>query len=100
MSSSRTGRDLSDGFHARMLVQAAREQAPEHPWLPDALAKCEAGEWESPAYVEYVSRRNPNQPGAEWQFETNVVLHHQELGMVVIDVLAGNRVGGIELVGR
>ena len=93
-------RDLSNGFHPRQLVQLASERAPEYPWLPDALASCGGGEWESPAYVGYVSRCNPNQSGAEWQFLANVVLHHEELGTVVIDVLKGNRLGGIELVSR
>ncbi len=83
-----------------MLVAAAKEQAPEFPWLPDALGKCDAGQWESTAYVGYVSRRNPNQPNSEWQFETSVVLKHEALGMVVIDVLKGGRLGGIEFVDR
>ncbi len=83
-----------------MLVEIARQQAPEFSWLAEALANCECGEWESPIYVGFVSRRNPNQPGAEWQFQTNVVLHHEELGMVVLDLLDGERLGGIELVDR
>lgn len=83
-----------------MLVEVVREQAPEFSWLPEALANCGAGEWESRAYVGYVSRLNANQPGAVWQFETNVILNHKKLGMVVLDVLKGNRLGGIELVDR
>jgi hypothetical protein len=100
MPTSRTSQDLSDGFNPRSLMQAVREQAPQFPWLPEALATCGRGEWESPAYVAYVSRLNPNQPGADWQFHTNVVLNHKEFGMVVIDVLKGDRLGGIELVNR
>jgi hypothetical protein len=53
-----------------------------------------------PAYVGYVSRANPNQPGADWQFEVNVVLTRAVLGMVVLDILEGDRLGGIEFVDR
>ena len=93
-------KDLSGGFHTTMLVEAVREQAPEFPWLAEALAKCGDGNWESRAYVGYVSRANPNQPGADWQFEANVVLQHEVLGMVVLDILKGDRLGGIEFVDR
>ena len=93
--------DLSDhGFHPTMLIETVREQAPEFPWLAEALTNCGDGEWESVAYVGYVSRANPNQPGADWQFEVNVVLEHAVLGMVVLDILKGNRLGGIEFVDR
>ena len=93
-------KNLGEGFGPRMLIEAARHQATEFPWLPAALSKCGEGEWESRAYVRYVPCHQPNQPGSEWQFETNVVLHLPELGMVVLDVLQGQRIGGIELVDR
>ena len=92
--------DLSDGFHPSMLVEVAEQQASAFPWLPNALLQCTGGNWESRAYVSYVSRSRPNQPDADWQFQTNVVLKHTELGTVVLDVLKGSRLGGIELVDR
>jgi len=92
--------DLSEGFEPVMLVAAVQEQAPELPWLTEALRSCPAGDWSSRAYVGYVSRIKPNQPGSEWQFETNVVLSHETLGMVVLDVLKGSRLGGIEFVDK
>lgn len=92
--------DSSDGFDPRLLIDAAKEQAPGCPWLADALARCGAGKWESRAYVAYVSGQKPNQPGSDWQFQNNIVLHHKRFGMVVIDILIGNRIGGIELVDR
>ena len=64
--------DLSEGFEAKTLVAAVQEQAPEFPWLTEALKSCPTGDWSSRAYVGYVSRVDPNQPGSEWQFETNV----------------------------
>ena len=90
----------SEGFEPQMLIEAVREQVPEFAWLPEALRQCGPGEWESPAYVGYVSRRNPNQHGSDWQFDTNVLLWHPTLGLVVLDILKGDRLGGIEFVDR
>lgn len=92
--------DLSEGFDPKMLIALASVEAPEYPWLPDALANCGAGVWRSRAYVHYVSAVNANEPGAEWQFETNVVLEHDVLGTVILDILKGSRLGGIEFVSR
>jgi hypothetical protein len=90
--------DLNEGFDPRMLISAVKEQAPEFPWLPYALEHCGVGIWRSRAYVQYVSSHNPNQPGSDWQFEVNVVLNHDQLGMVVLDILKGDQLGGIEFV--
>jgi hypothetical protein len=92
--------DLSGGFKPEMLVSVARVQAPEFPWLSHALENCGAGEWESSAYVRYVSSRSGNVPGAEWQFKTNIVLEHPDFGTVVVDVLTENRLGGLEFLSR
>jgi hypothetical protein len=92
--------DLSGGFKPEMLAAAARVQAPEYSWLPLALERCGSGEWESPAYVRFISGQNANAPGAEWQFETNVVLEHPNFGTVVVDVLTENRLGGLEFLSR
>ena len=100
MDPQSSAEDLSGGFLPSMLAEAARQQAPAFPWLPNELLQCTGGSWESRAYVAYVSRIRPNQPGSEWQFQANVVLEHTELGTAVIDVLKGNRLGGIELVDR
>ena len=83
-----------------MLIEAAREQSPEYPWLPDALGSCGTGDWESAAYVGYISRKKPNQLGSEWQFETNVILMPETLGTVVLDILKGDRLGGIEFLNK
>lgn len=83
-----------------MLVDDARSQVPQFQWLPGALANCPAGKWESQAYIRYIPAVYPNQPGSPWQFQMNIVINHGVFGMVVIDVLQGNRIGGIELVDR
>jgi len=83
-----------------MLIEAAHAQVPELPWLPTALSNCGPGQWESDAYVRYVPVIDPNTPNSRWLFEKNVVINHSVLGMVVIDLLQGNRIGGIEFVDR
>jgi hypothetical protein len=83
-----------------MLAEDAQVQVPELPWLPAALSNCGPGRWESCAYVRYVSPVNSSQPDSQWHFETNVVIDHSVLGMVVIDILQGNRIGGIEFIDR
>ncbi len=93
-----TPRDLDGKFKPSMIISAVQKQAPEYPWLPEALEKCGIGEWESPAYVGYISRQNPNQPGSAWQFVTSIILEHESLGTVILDILTGDRLGGIEFV--
>lgn len=83
-----------------MLVALVRVEAPEFPWRPEALSNCGPGIWKSPAYARYVSWQNANQPESHWQFHSNVLLHHDKLGMVVLDILKDNRLGGIEFVDR
>jgi hypothetical protein len=95
-----TPTDLDSEFKPSMLIEAVQKQAPEYPWLPKALEKCGIGDWESPAYVGYVSRQDPNQPGFAWQFATSIILEHESLGMVILDILIDNRLGGIEFVDR
>lgn len=87
-------------FQPRQLVELAKDLASEFPWLPQALAACEGGQWDSPAYLRFVFSEDSNQSGAEWQFLANVVLEHEHHGTVVVDVLKGNRIGGIELLDR
>jgi len=82
------------------LVELAREQEPEHPWLPEALAVCTRCRWRSPAYVYFVDGSNPNQPGSSWQFVTNLILEHPTEGELVLDILTEHRVGGVEFLSR
>lgn len=55
MSNIRVG--CVTGFHPRMLSDAVKMQAAEFEWLPAVLESCGDGEWESMAYVGYVSRK-------------------------------------------
>jgi hypothetical protein len=41
-----------------------------------------------------------DQPGSRWRFEKNVVLEHPKEGSLVLDVLQGARIGGVEFLKR
>jgi len=82
------------------LVALARESRPDEPWLAEALSRCTRAAQESPAYIHFVDPAHPNEPGAEWRFQENVVLHHPREGELVLDVLEGARIGGVELLKR
>jgi hypothetical protein len=47
-----------------------------------------------------VNPDNPNKAGSEWQFETNILLEHPSEGTLVLDVLKGQRIGGVETIDR
>lgn len=83
-------------FCAQRLIEPARKQSPANSWLPDAFAACGPGEWLGGAYLCFVSTDRPNQAGSAWQFKGNLILHDEAYGEVVLDVLEGNRIGGIE----
>ena len=82
------------------LVELARERLPEELWLQAALSVCRRAWKASPAYMNFVNPQNPNMPGSEWQFETNIVLEHPTEGELVLDILKGRRVGGVEFISK
>lgn len=82
------------------LVEWVRENVPGEPWLANALARCTHAAWGGRAYLYFVDPSNANQPGAEWQIETSRTLDHPKEGTLVLDVLTGRRIGGIEFLAR
>ena len=82
------------------LVELAKEQLPEETWLPAALAACTMARQESAAYIHFVTRADPEEPGSEWQVQTDFTLKHPTEGELVLDILEGNRVGGVEFVAK
>jgi len=82
------------------LVELAKEQLPEETWLPAALAACTTARQESDAYIHFVNPTNPDEPESEWQVQTNFELQHPTEGDLVLDILEGNRVGGVEFLAR
>ena len=82
------------------LVQLAKEQLPEETWLPAALAACTMARQESDAYIHFVRPADPEEPGSEWQAQTDLTLKHPTEGDLVLDVLEGNRIGGVEFLAK
>lgn len=87
-------------YDPEWLAKLAEEQVPEEPWLPKALRQCTEYLIESKAYYHFVSPENANQPGAEWQIVTNIILKDPKVGDLVLDILKGRRVGGVEFLNR
>ena len=78
------------------IIKLVRQQYPTQQDLITALTNCENGKWKNKAYFQFVDSKNANQIGAEWQFDTNIVLEHPDKGTIVLDVLKNKRIGGIE----
>jgi len=87
-------------YDPEWLAALAGVQVPEEPWLPDAIRQCTRCSVKSEAYTYFVSPENANEPGAEWQFDVNIILEDDKQGDVVLDVLKGHRVGGIEFLSK
>ena len=89
-------------YNPDSLVQLAREQHPDKPWLADALAACTRAGWGSRKhhYLYFVDPANANQPGAECQFEREVWLDDPKVGWLNVDVLTGGRIGGVAFYDR
>ena len=79
------------------LVALARDQRRA---LAPALSQCTRALVESRAYIYFVPGDGANQPGSEWQFDRNEVLHDPKEGELVLDVLKDGRIGGIEFLAR
>jgi hypothetical protein len=82
------------------LVELSKQQLPEEEWLPAALAECRVAWQKSDAYIYFIDPAHANEPGSEWQFEGNLFLEHPIEGELVLDILSGNRVGGVEFLAR
>ena len=84
-------------YNPQWLVDLAKDQIPNKPEIIEALSNCVKAKHESRAYIYFVNGENPNLPNSEWQFEENIILEDKKTGTIVLDVLKGNKIGGIEL---
>lgn len=82
------------------LVDWLRASGAGEPWLADALARCTRAMDGGRAYLHFVDPADAGHPGAAWRWERNLTLEHPTEGTLVVDVLAGDRVGGIEFLRR
>ena len=70
-----------------------KKQEPERKDIIKSLKKCPDGKGNG--YYKFTLPKKGNK-GAEWKFYENIVLEHEFLGFIVLDVLKNGRIGGIE----
>lgn len=73
-------------FDIQWIIDLLKQQYPERLDLIEDLNKQSIRKWVGQAYVYFVSSERVNQPGAEWQFDENIVLEHETEGTIVLDV--------------
>ena len=99
-----------EDYDPSWLVTLARDQRPDLPWLPEAFAGCTRASSRTSRrhgrrvreviYLHFVDPERANQPGADWQIDSGLWLRHPTDGILNIDVLKGQRVGGVEFYDR
>ena len=82
------------------LIDLAKEQLPEETWLPAALAACTMAKQDSTAYIHFVKAAESEEPSSEWEAQRDLTLKHPTEGELVLDILEGNRVGGLEFMDK
>jgi hypothetical protein len=81
-------------FKIRKLVKSAKHEHPDDVWLRVELSKIQIVKKESEAYYYTIDKSKG------WSFKGNIVLDDTIYGTVVLDILEGNVIGGIELISR
>lgn len=93
-----------EGFDPAWIVALLRQQRPEEVEVARALAGCTRCWKRSVAYWYFVDPAGANTPGAAWRFERNITLDGGVgvggWGPLVLDVLEGGGVGGVEFLDR
>ncbi len=87
-------------YDIELIVNLLKLQHPEETEVAMNIELCREGYWKSKAYIHFVASIKPNQLGSKWQFDRNIILEDESEGTIVIDVLMGNEIGGIEFVNR
>lgn len=82
------------------LVDLAREQLPEEPWLTEALSKCTRCLVVSEYYVRLDDERCQGVSAQEQEFETSMILEHPRRGYIALDISRKNRVVGLEFLSK
>lgn len=85
-------------YNPKWLVNLLEEQLPDKTDIIEAARQCTRGVWEKKNYITFVSTKNPDLPGSEWQFKENLILEDADRGMFVLDILKDGRIGGIQFV--
>jgi len=83
-------------YNPDWLIEEAKKQIPEEVDIIKNLQRCTSCLKESKAYYYFVFSENPNESGSNWQFDGNIMLHDTIHGDIVLDILKGKTIGGIE----
>lgn len=84
-----------EDYEPGWLVELARAQHPEKPWLANALERCTRAQWESRAYVYFVEPERLERPITDERSRSNLLLQSEQ-GDIVLDPLDGCEIGGAE----
>jgi hypothetical protein len=87
-------------YDPEWLAQLAEQQRPNESWLPEAIRRCTRCYPKNESYYYFVSNEKANQSGSEWQFDYNITLGDKRHGIIILDILKGNRVGGFEFIDK
>ncbi|MEQ8767601.1 MAG: hypothetical protein RL885_27090 [Planctomycetota bacterium] len=82
-------------YDPEWLVRLAKDQHPDAPWLPGSLRACRQVRPETRAYIHFVDPATP-----AGRFQENIVLESPEHGTLVLDIIEGEVVGGVEFLNR
>lgn len=85
-----------ENYDPEWLAKLAEQQHPDKPWLAPALRRCTRCHKESRAYFYFVSPDRPGEAGSDWQLEANILMMDEKKRDLVLDILTGHRVGGVE----
>jgi hypothetical protein len=79
-------------LNLQVLIELVMEEHPDRQDVILSLQNSSGGYWSNKAYYQFVDSAHANQTGAEWQHEDCLLVKV----VIVIDVLKGGRIGGIE----
>ena len=82
------------------IANAVRESYPEEKELLDDIVKCTSCMVKNEKYTYFVDASNANRPGSKWQFSSSLKINNTPCGNVVLDILKGKKLGGIEFLNK
>lgn len=78
------------------IIELVKQQVPEREDVVKALKKCSVGKWTSSGYYQFpLSKKGKS---ADWKFNENLLLEHEFLGFIVLDILKNGIIAGIEFI--
>ena len=87
-------------FDPTWIANAVRENYPEEKELLNDILKCTSCIVQSDSYTYFVDSTNANRPGSKWQFLRSFKINNTPCGNVILDVLKGKKLGGIQFLNK